>query len=144
MEIQCYFVLFAQLLKFIRYKLNLGSHNNLNRCLARTDDSRNTRGLDLLLIHSRVILYLQTKPCNTVVNGSYVGSAAYALQNNRRNLGEVVVGQNYGRLVVVILAAGSLQVELGDDKSEHNVVNNAYRQADAGLVLKICQSSFKQ
>ena len=96
-------ILFAEFLEFVCHELYFCSYDNLYGILARTDHACNTCRFDLLLVNLCVILNLKTKSCDAVIDGCNVPFAANAFEDDRSNLCEVVVCENYALLCICII-----------------------------------------
>ena len=136
-------LLFAKLFEFICHKLYLGSDDDLNGGLARTHHTCNACGFDPFLIHLRVILDLQTKSGDAVIDRSYVLRTAYAFQNDLCYLSKVIVCKfHLSFICVIILTTRSLQIELNDNNTEYYIVDHADSQANRNQQPRIlCQRS---
>ena len=88
------FYLFTQFLEFVSHKLNFRTDDNLHCRLAGPDHTRNACGFDLLLVYCRIVPYLKTKSCNTVVKRCNVLLTAKTFQNDGCHFCKIAVGQN--------------------------------------------------
>src|SRR5699024_2920117 len=77
----------------------------------------------LAFVNLGVILDLQTKSCDAVVDGSNVLFAADSFQNNGCNFCEVVICENHFLLcfLIVILTSRCLQIKFCDRETEHYI-----------------------
>ena len=96
-------LLLHQLLKLICHKLYLRTHDHLYAGLAWADNSGNTGGFDLFLIHLCVILDLQPQPGNTVIHTCNIFFAAKTFQNNFGYLCVVIIGKLYNCLIQIVI-----------------------------------------
>ena len=64
--------LLCDLLELLVDELNLGSDDDLNRGLARTDNAGSAGGLNLLLVNQQTVLDFQSQTSDAVVDGGNV------------------------------------------------------------------------
>ena len=121
------------------YELNLRSDNDLNCILGRPDNTGNSGILDCLLINKGVVLDLCTKSCCTVVNFNDVVFSAKSCKNALSDCCEVVICklELLFFLILVICSSWSLKVELGDNETEYEVVDNCEYKADRNKELRV-------